>query len=166
MSSVVGHQLKQSNNLNLHFGALGQPGNFYARAGRRRVGEKPGIHLVDLVKVVHVGNKHRCFEYPVKGTCGCFQNGLEIEKNLAGLRLDIVTDELAGGWIERKLPRGKNQGVCFYALNERTESRRCIRRTDRGDCSPDACIRNTAIARVWKKSEFFSSQAMDKMNSS
>jgi hypothetical protein len=30
--------------------------------------------------------------------------------------------------------------------------------------SSDACIINIAIARVWKKSDFFLSQAMDKMN--
>src|SRR5439155_1687671 len=82
------------------------------RGARRRIArEGPGVDLVHLLEVLHVGEEYRGLHHVRECEPSPRQHGLEIAQDLLGLLGDRSTPELARGRIECHLTCGEDHLV-------------------------------------------------------
>src|SRR5262249_54015826 len=73
---------------------------------------------------------------------GILQHGCQVAHDAFGLRADVALHDLAGGWVERYLPRGEQEIARDDSLRVRADCRRGILGVD--DANAHSSLLRTA----------------------
>src|SRR5713226_8306719 len=113
------------NHVNLNQGITRQFRHLHGRAGRRELAEVAAVFLVHGAEIVHVFQKYAAPHHLVQGRSRRLEDGLDVVQHPPSLGLDVLSDHLAGPWIERNLTGQKDQPIYLDRLRVRADGLRC-----------------------------------------
>ncbi len=89
--------------------APGQRGDLDGGAGGKISGEILRVNFIHAREIREVGEENRALDHVGEGQFLIVEDGLHVLQDAVGLRLDVASDEVAGGGIEGNLAGAEEQ---------------------------------------------------------